>query len=319
MSFQFPIAQCDVADKKALVEYRTKRSQWLDWLKHDDAHAIWRAIAALSNNDVKFRVLAHLAQTDERSALRNPMVSQAVVSDYVSNQILGVRRLIDTRNDVISLRRLVRELKANANLLTRENYVAHDGMPYKYSVANLVPLVPPNVAQWVPTTGSQAYISSQLAHEYFDQLCGIPSTQRRRDDVISTKTLQFLDDCLGGCDADQLVKWSHKFLAHAADADSRRQFILVKSHPKVSQITATVQQFIRTAQAISAYILNDSTHGSIVPVAQFDRFEYLVSDDKVRVSLDRYWRDTAREYDDCLHLALEGLAANTVVQSADAR
>jgi hypothetical protein len=70
---------------------------------------------------------------DEANALNNHLMIEALLNGHVATQVLAIRRLFDDgNNDIISLRRLVKDLKRNFNLFTRENYVCFDGLPYDY-------------------------------------------------------------------------------------------------------------------------------------------------------------------------------------------
>jgi hypothetical protein len=133
--YQCGIDQCDVPQERrgALEAYRTKRDQWLAWLDTDKHHAIWHAISAMVWTDVSFRTIAKFAADD--SCLSNTLLAEQIIHGYVATQVLAVRRLVDNRADVISLRRLIKDLRRNFELFTRENYVCYDGQPYDYETA----------------------------------------------------------------------------------------------------------------------------------------------------------------------------------------
>jgi hypothetical protein len=60
-------------------------------------------------------------------------LAEALFDGHVATQVLAIRRLMDDRNtDIISLRRLVKDLRHSWTLFTRENYVCFDGLPYDY-------------------------------------------------------------------------------------------------------------------------------------------------------------------------------------------
>ena len=83
--------------------------------------------------DVSFRTL-QLAVIDheERNAatcIQNTLIAEQLIQGYVARQVLGIRRLLDKTSGVISLRRLILELRGNWQLFTREKYVCHNGFP----------------------------------------------------------------------------------------------------------------------------------------------------------------------------------------------
>jgi hypothetical protein len=129
--YAYPIAQCDVTTEKrtALQSYRTKRRLWLSWIETDEHHAIWRVLSSMVWTDVSFRALTHFAVNDENNGLNNSLLTKALLDGHVATQVLAIRRLMDVGNrDIISLRRLVKDLRRNFALLTRENYVCFDGL-----------------------------------------------------------------------------------------------------------------------------------------------------------------------------------------------
>lgn len=73
------------------------------------------------------------------------MIAEAVRGRHRDAQVLGIRRLMDERRDVISLGRLLRDIKKNAVLFTRENYVSGTGLPYN------LPSIDPSMA--IPSGG----------------------------------------------------------------------------------------------------------------------------------------------------------------------
>ena len=86
--------------------------------------------------DVSFRTLSKLATDNDNSSLHNYLLSEALINGHFATQILSLRRLVDNRKDVISLNRLLKDVRGNLKLFTRENYVCFDGLPYDYEAAH---------------------------------------------------------------------------------------------------------------------------------------------------------------------------------------
>jgi hypothetical protein len=106
---------------------------WLSWIDTDEHHAIWRVLSSMAWTDVSFRALIHFAVNDENNGLNSSLLAEALLDGHVATQVLAIRRLMDDGNsDIISLRRLVKDLRRNFALLARENYVCFDGLPYDY-------------------------------------------------------------------------------------------------------------------------------------------------------------------------------------------
>ena len=139
--YEYDVDQCSVSDKVLLKEFRAKRSEWIDWLEGDPHHNIWDQIHSIMWNDAAYRSLneaRRFASADRPTAAINGMFGEFVDRGYVSTQVLDVckvtdRSNIDPKKGVISLRRIFDDIRGNRHLLTRENFVSYDGLPYDYA------------------------------------------------------------------------------------------------------------------------------------------------------------------------------------------
>jgi hypothetical protein len=277
--YTYPVAQCDIAanNRRALQSYRDKRRVWLSWIDTDEHHAIWRVLSSMIWTDVSFKMLTQFAINDEDNALNNTLLGQALIDGHVATQVLAIRRLMDSRNsDIISLRRLVKDLRRNFHLFTRENYVCFDGLPYDYEVALRKEMLAHvgKVPFWGETSGPGAHGTSRMAHEQFDRLAGIDLAKRSREDRLPLSLLATIERWLDESGADELTQWSHAYLAHAGGPESRERVadLLVTAN----KITDAIKALARVTEAISAWLLfAGGRSNSLMPVAQFNPFEKL--------------------------------------------
>ena len=277
--YKYTPEQCDVVDKVALATFRDKRGIWLSWLETDEHHAIWKVISSMVWHDVYFRTLAALANKNPDSGIHNSLVSEAIVTGYFATQVLSIRRLMDTRNDVISLPRLLKDLRRHLRLFTRENFVGFDGLPYDYEAVQQRVMLR-HLAQgggpfWGERSGPDAHSPAARAHKQFDRLAGVRPENRRRDDRLPKRIIETLDDWLKEEVIDEIVKWSHTFLAHAAGPTSPNRNDIAAAAPTVDKITTSIKCFVRVANAATGFILFESGRGMLVPVPQFNQFEKL--------------------------------------------
>jgi hypothetical protein len=309
--YQSTIAQCDVpVERRSTLEaYRAKRSEWVAWLDDDPDHAIWATITQMVWTDVSFRALSELALADENSCLTNSLIAEKLINGHVATQILAIRRLVEKNKGVISLRRLLIELRSQFHLFTRENYVCYDGLPYDYE-----PVMQREFAArvgkgafWGATTGPESWSGAQMAHEQFDRLAGISATNRSRGDRLPVALLDKIEGWLDSSDAESLAKWSHAYLAHAGSYVSRQQIAALKVTN--DKITGTIRTLACVTEAVSAYILYAGGRtNSLMPTAQFDQFENLdkpatVNDEPGRV----LWSTLANERDEWVNLIRDDL------------
>ena len=75
---------------------------------------------------------ANHGKSGEKTCLHNPLIGEQLVMGHIAREVLGIRRLMDETRGVISLRRLVTDIRGRWKLFTRENCVCHDGLPYDY-------------------------------------------------------------------------------------------------------------------------------------------------------------------------------------------
>src|SRR5260370_36350076 len=59
--------------------------------------------------------------------------------------------------------------------------------------------------------------ASELAHMQFDRLAGIDLAKRARQDRLPRHLLKTIQKWFVDSDADDLVEWSHRYVAHGGD------------------------------------------------------------------------------------------------------
>lgn len=276
--YSYSIDQCDatIANREALHSYREKRRMWLSWIDTDEYHAISRVLSSMAWVDVSFRMLRYFAANDDQNCLHNSLLSEALLEGHLATQVLAIRRLMDNRKDGnISLVRLLKDLKRNFALLTRENYVCFDGLPYDYQAVQqrIWATHTGSAILWGATSGPNAYATSEMAHKQFDKLAGINPESRSRQDRLPTSLLLTIENWTKITDLDDLVKWSHVFLAHAGGPAERSRINHQALH--LDKISNAIRTFARVTEALSWLLYSGGLTGSLMPTAQFDQFEKL--------------------------------------------
>lgn len=281
--FKFSIDECDVPNKSGLSLYRAARTKWLTWLEHDEHHALWKQITAMLWNDAVFRMVneaRRFSEVDSRTAASNGMLAGLIDVGYVASQVLAIWKLMDSRRDVISLRRLFDNIVANRHLLTREHFVAYDGVPYDYEAA-----MKEYYAGWtleamgqfhgLPIDGPHAFGTSEIMHQAFDRLCGTTPEMRSRQDVISDRAIETIEGWFNDPILKKLSEIRHKFIAHAADENSRAAIGLDHIGVTLGEVEQAHQLIVRICEVITAQLLYDAHHGQVVPIPQFNQFAAL--------------------------------------------
>jgi hypothetical protein len=299
--YKTPVDQCDVLDRKRLEQYRMKRYEWLSWyeLRKGDPNTIQQQLFSMMFLDLAYRILASPRQsTDQGSAFaaQSGLLAHFLDQGYVATQVLAIRRLLDGRKDVVSLRRLLDDLTDHRELITRENYVCHDGLPFD-SEAWQSQTQGMELQIWgIQAPGLHKFLGSRVRHEMFDRLSGVAPTVRQRADLIKKEVFDKLKKLLLNSTAEKIVVLSHKFFAHAATADSRGS--LAFSGIRLSDVDEVQRAFIRVERAITDLVLFIAIGRHVLPMRPLGMFKGLehpyASSDSVK-NMDKIWEQLEEE------------------------
>lgn len=301
--YKYSTADCDVANRSCLERYRAKRTMWVNWLDNDEDHAIWQVLTQMVWNEVAFKTLAEIAGANSDSALNNPLITEAVLNGHVAMQVLAIRRLTDTTKNVLSLSKLLQDIRNHRQILTRENYVAFDGLPYHYEVVEEEHFRTSGSGMtWLDTGGPGAFAPARRAHELFDRLSGISPDKRKREDRIPIRLIDTIEHWIIDCGAKEIADWSHSYLAHAGSLASRQA--IAGYGLSGSKIGNAIKGLAKSAEAASAYLLNSSGRmNALMATPQFDQFEQLenaVLPSASRIDPSQVWDRFSREYEGVL-------------------
>ena len=286
--YDYDVDQCSVDDKALLREFREKRSTWMDWLERDVHHNIFGQIHTMMWNDAAYRSLneaRRFASAENPTASVNGMLGEFIDRGYVSTQVLDICKVTDRSNNdpkkgVISLRRLFDDIRDHRHLLTRENFISYDGLPYDYAAvrqAKLDNLKPEEFGKvrWVSTKGPDGWSTSERMHNAFDNLSGIEVDKRTRTDSIHEDAFKTVETWFNAPILEKLRTHRNKFIGHAADDFSRQIAPLDRLGLSLDEIAEAQRIVIRIATTIGSHILYETALGGVVPTPQFNVFENL--------------------------------------------
>lgn len=272
---EIPIEQCDVQDKSRFRRYRELRKKWLGWLQADPNHPIWSQLFKMIANDLAVRILAAAAENDPQSPLHNPLLVRTILEGHQDAQILGIRRLWDNDTKVISVRRLLKDIRANLEVFTREIYVSGSGLPYNPNPGKVIASVTgPGFVS--PSSPILSPLLTERAQQRFDRLSKIPADPRDRTDRIPKAFIDHLEKHIAESGADDIVKWSHQFVAHAGDSHAKGWRDPEATFEKG---TSAQKSIVQVVQLISTQLLQGPSFGTLVPIqsSPFHRFDRLVA------------------------------------------
>jgi hypothetical protein len=278
-SYQFDVSDCDVVCKTNLERFREKRTEWLEWLDDDPVHAITKQLHEIMWNDVTYRTFneGRRFAFDEPTAAIAPLLAEFIDVGYIATQVLAVSKLIELnptnrQKAVISLRRLVDDISTEIELITRENFVAHDGLPYDFApVKKRDHATVRSGTYWKPQRGPDAWYPSERRHQDFDRLSGITPAHRSRNDQVRKDVFDRLLDALQQPVLKEILLLRHKIVAHAADPANRRNIV---NDLTLGKIAEAHKILLQVAQVVSSLVLCGGGVGTF-PHAQFDQLQYL--------------------------------------------
>ena len=326
-SYSYTIDQCDVGNKALLGEFRTTYAEWVQWFNEDPHHNVCDQINEMMWNDAAYRAFREAERfSSEQSptASSNEMLGKFLDRGYVSTQILDICKITDAsssdpKKGVISLRRMVDDIAKNRELMTRENYVCFDGLPYDYEKvwqAEMDALTPDQIGQarYRHTKGPQAWGTSERIHAAFDRLSGVDAQQRSRTDLISEKVFETINKWFKAPVLDTLRTHRNKFIGHAADATSRNAAPLSSTGLTLNELAEAQRIVIRIANAVGGNILYMHSIGGPVPTPQFDQFKNLhlpLIPEVQMQEMHKWWADHASEREAWTREPVDFLAKST--------
>lgn len=315
--YEYEVGQCDVTDQALLIEFRKKRSEWLEWLDGDRYHSIMRQIGSMMWDDAVYRSLneaRQFASEANPTAAINGMLSTFLDRSYLSGQILAICKITDKshknpKRGVISLRRLFEDIKQHRHLLTRENFVAYDGVPYDHAAAyqkyidglSLEELREP---RWLPGKGADAWVASMGLHSVFDAISGVSEVDRDRTDLVADAVFNSVEAWFEAPILQKVRTHRNTFVGHAADEVSRTAQPLDRLGFSLNEIAEAQRIVVRIATAIGTQLLYGPSFADLVPVPQFNVVENLemplIPEANIK-DMSNWWDAHVNDRDDWLH------------------
>lgn len=282
--YNYPIDQCDILDKGKGEAFRKMRMKWIEWLHGEDPHSISRQISSILWDYALFLTvneLRRIADTEpEKEVGFNGPVIRLFDAGFATTQAVAIRRLIekpkrDPKWAVISLRRVLNEIEQNLDLMTRENHVCYDGLPYDYDLVyqKWRSSLPAGVHSGsLPTHGPYGFPMSESVHKNFDMLAQIHPKKRSRKDRIKIEVLEHLESEIKKC--ENIKKHVDKFIAHAAAPETRASLSEEEKGITLERLETCHKTIYQVASFISGQLLWESNLGGL-PVPQYEHLKNL--------------------------------------------
>jgi len=258
------ICDCDVQDKEALAIFRAKRVNWNNWL-FKDSLSVSNQISYLLWIDAIFRTFNEarrltINRKSESLGFNGPLL-HLIDECFVVSQVMAIRRLTDQnsydpKKAVLSVPRLIDDMSANIDILTRENYVSHDGSKYED-----LSLEKDGINKWIPW---------KKKHENFDTLSNVYPQNRSRTDRVNKSVFIKLNKELKIC--ENLRTYTNKFIAHASDPIGRLKLTENQKKVTLDKLDQCYKTIIRVSSFIGVIVLYEHDIGR-VPTPQYNHLK----------------------------------------------
>ena len=301
--FKTAVKDCDVERKENLSGYRQKWVQWMSWYGYGapEPNNIQDQIHRMLFNDLTYRATASVRSSVEAGmeiSARSATLVYLLDQGYVVSQVLALQKLLDNGSDVISVKRLLKNVEKHRPFITREVYVAGDGLPYDFtSWADTVDKSDPMVQFYgIDAPGLRRFAMSKQLHETFDQLSGKKPDQRTRQDVIPKSIFRTLDSWISGPRFEEIKDLRDKVIAHAANALEVGKSTF--NGVSFSQIDELQRAIVRVVHALIDEILSIRITRPVVPIAPLGIFrglDLLYSPSDAEAKMHQRWDDLSEE------------------------
>jgi hypothetical protein len=283
------ICLCDVSDKVNLALFVQKREEWKRCIIGTLPHAVHRQVTHMLWNDTVFRTFNEarrltIEAKSEKFGFNAPLI-RLLDEGFVATQTMSIRRLTDRNfrepeKAVISLVRVIDDIKENTDLVTRENYMCGEGGPY---------------AEPDSMKDTVAWMHWRRKQENFDKLSGTDQDKRERLDKLRKSVLQNLGKELKVCGS--VRKYTNKFIAHASDPKTSPQPTEDEMKITLDKLDECYRAIVRVSSFIGSVVLYEHGLGG-VPVPQYDQFKNMSLPMVAKKDMDKlyaFWSERCRE------------------------
>ena len=266
---------------------KKKIEEWRNWMNDKDPHSITHQIYRMVWDDAVYRIInecRRLAPPAKEGGVElNGTIHKFIDGSHFRLQPLAIRRLIDRRPDVVSLGRLLDDIRVHSELFTRGDFFEADGLAYDYSAAKAAA----DEDRWkrfeeARAKGENAYMLDtdlqnawQWAvelHADFDRFSKTTPDARSESDSLAAEFMDALWQKLDVCaDVRQYV---NKQVAHAADPASLSQLSDEARRLSLARIEQCHKAICGVASFVSVHLLRGAQL-SFLAVPQYDQFAYI--------------------------------------------
>jgi hypothetical protein len=299
--YEYRVEECDVPKVRqaALTEYRTLRRKCLEYIHGPADTSITNQFYDLTWHTAVFRTLNEARRIEPRRSV-NGTFWELTTAGYANLMTSGIRKLVDKDRRTDSIWNVITLVERRPELLTRENFICYDGLPYDYDAVQRDHIASLDLSggghvSWIPTKGPKAWGTSEIMHRAFDRLSGYPK-KRRRSDTIQPSILVALKKRLSHPAIVKVRTMADRRVAHAERISEQSDAVPIATY---NDIDSALQQIVRVANTFSSLFF-DTTFTSVVATPQFNVLKGLDQPWVTRKNiptLHKYWDELCASMD----------------------
>ncbi len=286
-----------------MADFILLKAQWLEQLCGPGENSVRNQVIRACRDAAFFSTVNELRRRAPKERQPNAQWMEMFVLGYAIRQVATIRRLVDPRRDVSSLRRVVDSMITNRKLLTRENVVGYDGTPIDSALAwktyeASIDLDEANrTGQGGDALLLQRWSDSDFRNKSFDRIAdfGEDGVRNARDRV--SKLL--LERMRNSMDIAAVIRTKNFVNNYVAHASARVDPNDTETRPTFNDIETS----LRTLTHLHAFLLGPVLYhlsGTVVPVPQYDNLVNLdlamIDSDQMNVAR-AVWREKSAAID----------------------
>ena len=184
--------------------------------------------------------------------------------------LLNIKK--NKKHNVNSIPTIIKMIKNNLFLFTRENYVTYDGTPYERNKGSDIISVQ----------------TLKMRHDIFDRLSGINNPKKReRNDLLKESIVKKIEK--NAILNKNIEKYVNKFLFHASAKNNRpaphETYKSMKLSTFQNQMRNAIWSVLQIGKIVDQLVL---TEVAIPQFNQLNGWEFLF-DKRIKLQLEKYW------------------------------
>lgn len=296
--------------------FQEKHAEWTAAIRGDalrPRNAIQWQVVELVHSAAWYRVVLRARQLaipgEETFPKLNPAFHNWIDTCFTDSFFVRVRRLAGGDSDVLSgpmschsVTALLRDLKSNQPLLTRENLLSLDGLPFdlvdveqklnKYLRDNH------KDGEWLAIPSNLDTRRSRQRNAELDTLCRVSEATRSLTDTVHTAVFDNVGRRLSTLSNMTLI--TNKLIAHASTLQSRqtdKRGNIEQVQIAIKDLWGALEQLCRSVAALDGWLINRSSHSFLPEMRKHEwrGIDCPLIDTNDIPQLQDYWKELEKE------------------------